>query len=188
MTHRLRAAHDAILVGVGTVLADDPSLTVRFAEGRDPRPVVLDARLRTPASARLFGPGDRRPIVVAAAGSDGVRKAALEAAGARVLLIAPGADGRPPLDAALEALRAEGVRRLMVEGGAAVIAAFLAAGLADEVVVTIAPRILAGLNPFHPPPAGLSAASLACELAEARWTPAGADMVLGGKPVRDRLP
>jgi len=184
MTHRLRAAHDAILVGVGTVLADDPSLTVRFAEGAHPRPVVLDARLRAPPSARLFGPGDRSPIIVGAAGADPGRRAALEAAGARVLLLEPGPDGRPPLPAVLEALFAEGVRRLMAEGGAAVLAAFVAEALADELVVTIAPRALAGLNPFHPAPAGIRASELACALADVRWERLGDDMILSGRPAR----
>jgi len=184
MTHRLRAAHDAILVGVGTVLADEPSLTVRFAEGSHPRPVVLDARLRTPPSARLFGPGDRRPIIVGSAGADRGAGGALEAAGARVLLIEPGPDGRPPLPAVLEALYEEGVRRLMVEGGASVLAAFLAEDLADELVVTVAPRILAGLNPFHPAPAGIDAARLACSLAGVGWERHGDDMVFRGRPRR----
>lgn len=184
LTHRLRAAHDAILVGVGTVLADDPSLTVRYAEGADPRPVVLDARLRTPPSARLFGPGARRPILVGAAGGEPGTVAALESAGALVLRLPAGSDGRPELPAVLEALYAEGVRRLMVEGGAAVLAAFVAEGLADEIVVTIAPRLLAGLNPFHPAPAGIRASGLACALADVRWERHGDDMVLSGRPAR----
>ncbi|MBN1241086.1 MAG: RibD family protein [Spirochaetales bacterium] len=184
LTHRLRAAHDAILVGVGTVLADDPSLTVRYAEGVDPRPVVLDARLRTPGSARLFGDGTRSPIIVGAVGADRGAEAALEASGARILLLEPDPDGRPHLADCLEALYAEGVRRLMVEGGASVLAAFLAEDLADELVVTVAPRILAGLNPFHPAPAGIDAARLARSLVDARWERHGDDMVLRGRPRR----
>ena len=93
MTHRLRAWHDGILVGVGTVCADDPSLTVRLCAGASPRPVVVDADLRTPLSCRLLcAPGCRRPILVAARGAargdaqaKRRRREALEKAGATIL-------------------------------------------------------------------------------------------------------
>lgn len=158
MTHRLRAAHDAILIGIGTLLADDPRLTVRLAGGADPQPVILDSRLRTPIPARVF---QRRPPWIAttsaldlaqSAGPGAARDAndlagraaALEASGARLLRL-PGDDqGRVWLPALLECLAGLGVRRLMVEGGAAVITSFLKARLVDSLVVTIAPRLVGG--------------------------------------------
>lgn len=145
VTHHLRAAHDAILVGVGTVLADDPSLRVRRVEGRSPRPIVLDSHLRTPPGARLLTLG-REPWIAALESADPARRAALEAAGAEVLSLPGGDDGRVSLPALLEALAARGITSIMVEGGAEVITSFLRAGLADLAVLTVAPVLAGGYH------------------------------------------
>src|SRR5512143_2126154 len=84
MTHRLRAAHAAILVGIGTVLADDPRLTARLVGGPDPQPVILDSHLRVPASARLLQ-NILKPWIITTEAADPHRKGALEAAGARLI-------------------------------------------------------------------------------------------------------
>jgi 3,4-dihydroxy 2-butanone 4-phosphate synthase/GTP cyclohydrolase II len=145
LTHRLRAAHDGILVGIGTLLADDPRLSVRLAEGRDPQPVVLDSRLNLPLDARLLG-GSRPPWIAALPGADPQKQAQLERRGARVLSLPPGEDGRISLPALLGYLAGQGIDSLMVEGGARVIASFLAQGLVDRLVLTVAPVIVGGLH------------------------------------------
>jgi 3,4-dihydroxy 2-butanone 4-phosphate synthase/GTP cyclohydrolase II len=144
LTHRLRAAHAAILVGGGTVLADNPRLNVRLVDGPDPQPVVLDTHLRIPTDAKVLH-GKRPAWIACAAGVDPARRLALEAAGAQVLPLPRAESGGVSLPALLEELGRRGVASLMVEGGARVIAGFLAARLADYAVITIAPVFVAGL-------------------------------------------
>ncbi len=145
LTHRLRAAHDAILVGIGTVIADDPRLTVRLVRGKDPQPVIVDSRLRFPPWAQLLRNG-RRPWIATTEAADPGRQATLEAAGARIIRLPAGPDGLVDLPALLEHLHRLHIRSLMVEGGAMVISNFLAGHLADRLVLTIAPMMLGGLN------------------------------------------
>lgn len=142
MTHQLRAAHDAILIGVGTLLGDDPRLTARRAGGPHPRPVVLDSTLRTPQDARLLN-GPRQPLIATTSRADAARASALETCGAGILRIDAGDDDRVPLAALLDTLGGLGIHSIMVEGGAGVITSFLRARLADYFVLTVAP-VLAG--------------------------------------------
>lgn len=145
MTHALRAAHSAILVGIGTALADDPSLTVRLVEGKNPQPVVVDSHLRLPLNARLLQRKD--PLWIATTdAAPRSRRLALEAAGARLLRLPALADGRVDLAALLRELGAMGIASLMVEGGPSILTSFLAARLADYAVVTIAPIFVGGLH------------------------------------------
>lgn len=134
----LREEHDAILVGSGTVLADDPRLTRRL--GRAPGPivrVVLDRRLRTPPGARLFT--EQGPVLVYTAGPLRAGAAALEEKGARLVVMpAPG-----PSEV-LQDLLARGVRSVLIEGGAEVLAAFVEAGLYDRVWIDLSPRLIGG--------------------------------------------
>lgn len=146
MTHQLRSEHDAILIGVGTMLADDPRLTVRLVEGEHPRPIVLDTRLRTPLDAKIFQDGQRQPWFFCAANDNEMAKSALEEAGATVTAVSTTADGQLDLHDVLFHLHNAGIQRLMVEGGAAVISSFLQNRLVDQMVITIAPLFLGGLN------------------------------------------
>ena len=139
--HELRAAHDAILVGVGTVLHDNPRLNVRLAEGPDPLRVVADSALRTPLDAALLSP-PQNTLLAATAAADPARRALLEARGARVLEIPSDEDGRVDLRALLAALAARAVRSVLVEGGAAMITSLLRRRLAHRLVVCVAPNVL----------------------------------------------
>jgi 3,4-dihydroxy 2-butanone 4-phosphate synthase/GTP cyclohydrolase II len=148
LTHALRAAHDGILVGIGTVLADDPQLTVRLVEGRSPRPVVLDSRLRTPEGARLLSAhaNDGRPPWIATTnGVDHGHRSRLEARGARVLKVKGQANGWVDLPSLMRQMAEQGVAHLMVEGGAKIITSFLRARLVDYTVITVTPRLLGGM-------------------------------------------
>jgi 3,4-dihydroxy 2-butanone 4-phosphate synthase/GTP cyclohydrolase II len=140
VTHALRAACDAVLVGVGTVLQDDPRLTVRLVPGASPIRVVLDSTLRTPLHANVLS-DEAATIVVTRPGADPGRRAALHAAAVTVRAARPAARGVDVRDA-LAALRAFGVESVMVEGGSAVITSLFAAGLVDRLVVSVSPTII----------------------------------------------
>jgi diaminohydroxyphosphoribosylaminopyrimidine deaminase / 5-amino-6-(5-phosphoribosylamino)uracil reductase len=143
--HRLRAESDAIVVGVETVLRDDPELTVRLGAPwpREPYRVVLDSRARTPPSARLLGAGSPGRVLVAVAGPPASNVARLQARGAAIVTC-PGPDGRVDPRALLAELHRREVRAVLVEGGGEVEAAFLDAGLVDRVAVFLAPALLGG--------------------------------------------
>jgi GTP cyclohydrolase II len=140
VSHALRASCDAVLVGVGTVLADDPQITVRMVPGASPIRVVLDSTLRTPDRAKVLA-DDAATTIVTTDASPVERREHLRRLGVSVLVVPAGRFG-VDLTAALEALRAAGIRSLLVEGGGRVITSFLSLGLADRLVVGIAPRVL----------------------------------------------
>jgi riboflavin-specific deaminase-like protein len=140
--HRARSEHDAVLVGIETVLHDDPRLTARGAERAQPLRVVLDSELRLPETARLLAADEAAGIVLVFGCAEralAARRRQLEAVGAEVWLTSADANGRVALPEALEALAVRGVRRLLVEGGAKVLTSFLQAGLADRAEIEIAP-------------------------------------------------
>lgn len=139
VVHRMRDAHDAILVGVGTVLADDPALDVRGVRGgRDPVRVVLDGKLRTPVVARLLAPGPG-VIIFASANASPSRERALRARGAEVVRCK---GVRPEPVEVLEELARRGILSLLVEGGGQVAAAFLAANRVDRAAFFVAPKLV----------------------------------------------
>jgi len=144
--HALRGAHDAVLAGVGTVLADDPALTCRipgFRRNPDMR-VVLDAHLRTPLTARVVATARGTPTwIVHGSDADPARRAAMSNAGVRLLPVRVGPIGVDIQDA-LAALGAAGLTRVLVEGGASVAASLLRAGLVDRIAWFHAPAVMGG--------------------------------------------
>jgi diaminohydroxyphosphoribosylaminopyrimidine deaminase / 5-amino-6-(5-phosphoribosylamino)uracil reductase len=146
--HALRGGHDAILVGAGTVVADDPRLTARPARPRRGPPllrVVLDGKLRTPPRARMFSERNQPPPLILGArplapGGER-RRRALVAAGAEVLLLPGGRGQRLPIARVLRALARREVQSLLVEGGSQVHQAFIASRLVDRVAFFFAPRL-----------------------------------------------
>jgi GTP cyclohydrolase II len=178
LTHKLRAMHDAILVGIGTVLADNPRLNVRLVAGKDPQPVILDSRLRFPPYANLLRNG-RSPWIAASDGADPERQQTLEAAGAKIFRI-PSANGWLDLNSLLEYLGAMGINSLMVEGGAQIITSFLSSRLVDQMVLTIAPVLVGGLrvvdNFGQPPLKHLP------RLRNLSYQRLGEDLILRGEP------
>ncbi len=145
MTHGLRAIHDAILVGAGTVSADNPQLNVRHANGPSPRPVVLDSNLRTPTNAWIIDRNPQPPWIATTDQASAHRAEQLEGAGAEVIRLPAGPNGRVLIPALLSELRERGILSLMVEGGAAVITSFMDLRSIDCVVLTIAPVYIRGL-------------------------------------------
>ena len=138
LTHQLRSIHDGILVGIGTVLSDDPQLTVRHWVGQNPQPIVLDSQLRIPAKARLCCLPDKRWVLTTVDDKGAVIE------GLDITALQGDADGRVCLPRALQLLWDRGIKSLMVEGGASVISAFLSARLVDAIVLTITPQFVGG--------------------------------------------
>lgn len=178
LTHQLRAAHDAILVGVGTVLADDPLLTVRLVEGKDPIAVVLDSRLRIPVTCKLLARRPQETWIATTSAAPEEQRAALQATGARLLLLEADDTGHVSLPALLSGLGEMGVNSLMVEGGAQVITCFLAGGWVDQLSLTVAPLFLGGL------PALEQNLPIPSRLQSLEYERLGDDLVVWGKFTR----
>lgn len=142
-THQLRAVHDCILVGVGTVLADDPRLTVRLVEGEDPQPVILDSALRTPVDAALVKAGT--PWIATTNKADPMKVEALSSQDVKLLHFPTDDREQVNIRDMLEYLHQKGKRRVMVEGGAEVISSFIIGQLVDYMILTISPIIVGGL-------------------------------------------
>jgi 3,4-dihydroxy 2-butanone 4-phosphate synthase/GTP cyclohydrolase II len=140
VAHALRASCDCVLVGIGTVMQDDPQLTVRLVAGASPRRAVLDSTARTPLTAQALG-ADAATIVLTTERASEHRRAALRAAGARVEVVASGDDG-VDVAAALKRLSQSGIRSVLVEGGAKVITSMLSAGVVDRMIVAVSPLII----------------------------------------------
>jgi diaminohydroxyphosphoribosylaminopyrimidine deaminase/5-amino-6-(5-phosphoribosylamino)uracil reductase len=155
LAHRWRAAVDAVVVGIGTALADDPQLTAR-PDGipadpeRQPRRVVFDSLARLPANSQLLAAADRVPLtVVVSRAASRADTDALEAAGAQVL-VATGENEPARVRSALDQLGADGVTSVLLEGGPHLAGAFLDAGEIDEIRLFLAPLLLGGRSARDP--------------------------------------
>jgi riboflavin-specific deaminase-like protein len=133
--HRLRALVDAVVVGVGTAIADDPQLNVRRVSGRNPARVVIDPRGRLGDDARLLADDGAERWVI-------TRPGTRTAAGARAVALEPTGEGMLAPETIVAALFARGLRRLLIEGGASTVSSFIDAGAVDRLHVLVAPCLL----------------------------------------------
>ena len=177
MTHLLRSRHDALLVGINTVLADDPRLTVRLWKGDNPQPVVLDSFLSCPDQAKLLAHPDQHPLLLTTAAASAGEISRLEAKGAQVRVMPKDRLGRVDLTAALQCLADSGVKRLMVEGGATVISSFLASRLVDYCVITLVPKLIGGIKAMDTRP---SDDLPPLSIVDCCYQPLGVDLIIHG--------
>jgi len=141
--HMLRANHDAIMVGIGTALADDPGLDCRLPGMSDwsPVPVLADSTLRVPEAARML---DRSPIILTLGDSDPDKRKRLTDRGATVIVVDADASGRPKARSMARALAARGLTRVLIEGGGVLAGAFMADRLIDRLEWFLGPKIIGG--------------------------------------------
>jgi GTP cyclohydrolase II len=177
ISHALRAACDAVAVGAGTVLVDNPLLTVRMVPGVSPIRVILDSTLRLPTDAHVFG-ADARTIVLTTGRSSPDRRADLRERGVTVAVVREAPDGIDLPDG-LAQLQRLGIRSLLVEGGARVITSMLRGRLADRVVVAVAPLLL-GKGTEAVGDLGTSLVADGLQLANRTVHQAGPDLVIAG--------
>ena len=148
LAHRLRSLNDAILIGAGTLLSDNPSLTTRRVRGSNPIRVVIDRKLKIPYSSNVLKGIDKAKTIIITTKKAAKKKIIkLEKQGAEVVLASVGKNGYIDLNAIIRILYKKGVKKLLVEGGSKVITSFIRKGLADKIVVIVAPKILGkGMN------------------------------------------
>lgn len=177
--HQLRAEHAAIVVGVNTVLVDDPQLNVRLVAGSDPIRIVLDSHLRISPSSAVLSVSGAGTVVATTHRADQRRAARLKAMGVQVLRL-PDQDDRVSLRALLAWLNDEGMSSLLVEGGAAVITSFLRERLATFVAMFIAPKIL-GTGTESIGDLGVTVMSEAITVVDRTVETVGEDLVIRGR-------
>ncbi len=178
--HRLRAEHDALMVGVETVRADDPQLTCRLPRGgRDPLRVVVDSRLRTPPDARLFGVASTAPTLIATVEQAEGRLAPFRALGAE-LIICREEGGRVDLPDLLCQLGQRGVQSLLVESGGELAGALLRQGLIDRLILFYGAKLVGGEGRAPFAGVGVEKMSQATRLEEIEVRRFGDDLMVSG--------
>ena len=179
ITHRIRAVCDAITIGINTLLMDDPLLTVRFVEGTNPQPIVLDSRLRTPLKARLLNHTDHHCWLASLSTNKSQSVEALEARGVELIYCNRDHLGRVDLPDFLHKLGKKGITSLMVEGGSQVITSFIEAHMVDQMIITIAPHLVAGLPLLNRPSVSND---YLMHLQNVSYHPCGEDILIWGQP------
>eukprot|EP01135_Chromosphaera_perkinsii_P008732 Nk52_evm65s1444 gene=Nk52_evmTU65s1444 len=182
LTHQLRVEHDAILVGIGTVLSDNPRLTARLVEGKNPQPVVLDSQLKLPVDCNLMK-NSLKPFIFCGTNASEAKKSELTGLGATVIATAEDANGKLCLASVVEKIYGLGLTSLMVEGGASVIKSFLCSELVDNLVVTVSPSIVAGFNVLGMTPTTQGKEKLNLPaLEDVKYSVVGQDIVMRAVP------
>jgi GTP cyclohydrolase II len=181
LAHELRSTHDAVMVGIGTVLADDPRLTVRLVEGRSPTRVIVDSTLRVPSTAKVFADRTARTIVATTPTASQERARAIRAAGGEVLRAHADENGAVDLRDLLRRLRGIGVGSLLIEGGRGIITSALRDHLVDRLTVCIAPKVIgegvAAVGDLH-----IDYLREALTFSRARFVTCGEDLIFYGEP------
>jgi diaminohydroxyphosphoribosylaminopyrimidine deaminase/5-amino-6-(5-phosphoribosylamino)uracil reductase len=179
--HSLRGRMDAIVVGIGTVRADDPQLTARPAGPRTATRVILDSRLALPASSALVQAATLAPVLVATtSAADPTWVVPLEEQGVEVLRL-PALNGRPAITALLADLGRRRFTNILVEGGAAVLGSFFDAQAIDEFHVFVAPKVVGGSQAMSPVGGvGVQRMAAALDLAECRVETLGSNVLIHG--------
>lgn len=178
LTHQIRSIHDAILVGIGTVITDDPQLTVRKIQGKNPRPIILDTNLKFPLNAKLLNKTNS-PWIITGTNSDVTKQKILEDLGAKVFRL-PVKNSNIDLQRLLLKLDKENIKSIMVEGGAEVISSFILTKLADFVVSTVTPTIIGrGIRPLEHIPTKMDNL---VTLENAKYVQIGKDLIVFGTP------
>lgn len=185
--HRLRRDADAVLVGVNTVLRDDPLLTVRAIRGHPDRPikVIVDSRLRMPLTARCFSTQSPAPtIIVTTDGAAASKRRAIERRGAEVWVLSPSSQGRVPLRRLCRRLAQRGIQSLLIEGGAEVLAGAFAERLVDRAVWCISPILIGGRDaPGSIGGQGVRRLNQAIRLEDVKIYQVGPDLCVEGRVV-----
>ena len=177
--HRLRAVHDAILVGADTVRMDNPELTCRLVRGRNPLRIVVDSGLRLPPDANIFSDG-KQTVAVTTRRAPAENRLLLERKGVEVLEIGEDPAGRVDLRQLLTVLGKRKISSVLVEGGAAVATAFLKENLVDRLLIVLAPKIVgAGVNAVGD--LGIRQMDDALGFSFQRATRCGADLILDAR-------
>ena len=181
LAHELRASHDAVMVGIGTVLADDPRLTVRLVEGRSPIRVIVDSRLRVPTTAKALVDRTARTIVATTPMASQERARAIHAAGGEVLRAHADETGGVDLADLLRRLRGIGIGSLLIEGGHGIITSALRDHVVDRLTVCIAPKVIgegvAAVGDLH-----IDYLREALTFSHARFVTCGEDLIFYGEP------
>lgn len=185
--HALRGRMDAILVGIGTVLADDPLLTARPPGPRAPARIILDSQGRLPPTSQLARSARTVPVVVVtSAGIEDSRLEPIRALGCEIVQI-PAEQGRPRLSSLLDELGRRRMTSILVEGGSDVLGSFLDAGFIDEVHVFLAPILIGGIQAKTPVAGqGVESISLALKLADLTVEMIEGDVLLHGRATGGR--
>ena len=181
LAHELRASHDAVMVGIGTVLADDPRLTVRLVEGRSPIRVIVDSTLRVPIGANVFADRTARTIVATTPAASEERARAIRAAGGEILRAHADESGAVDLGDLLRRLRGIGIGSLLIEGGRGIITSALRAHAVDRLTVCIAPKVI-GEGVAAVGDLNIDYLRQALTFARTRFVTCGEDLIFYGEP------
>lgn len=184
LAHQLRAEHQAVMVGVGTILADNPHLNVRLVSGRSPKRIVVDSSLRLPLEANALTDSLAETMVATTTRAPRERIGAVRQRGAGILMMAQDAAGRVDLGHLLRRLFSLGIESVLVEGGRGLITSTLRSRLADRLVVCIAPKLVgAGIEAVGD--LNIRHLDQAVTFREASFTRLGDDIIFDGEIQRD---
>lgn len=179
--HRLRSAHDAVLIGVNTLIQDDPELTVRLMRGKNPLRVIADSSLRIPLEAKaLQNQSGAKTIVATTAKASPEKRARLKNMGIETIVIGDDKNHRVDLKMLFAELGKRGISSVLIEGGAALITSILKGNLADRIVIVIAPKIVGkGIEAVGN--LGISTIDESLRITYRKISRKGADIILDGR-------